>query len=423
MNFKAGFMPACTSIFGANLLRQTSLVALLTAALFPCTWVSAQQTAGTEHAGFALSGFGTLGAARSSNPDAELLRDVSQPDGAGRQWSAKIDSIVGLQGNLHLRPDLELVAQVVSHYRQSGNFAPELTWAFAKYDLNPRFSFRVGRIGTEFLMQSDSRMVGYSYLPVRPSVDFFGGIPINYADGADVQVRWPMGDGVFRASAFTGVARESLRTYNTNGSPAAKGSLGYDTGPWQLRYIYARARLANSVDSMSPLLSTLSSMGASGIAKTLDFKGSLSAYNSLGVSYDDGAWQAQAAIDAIQHQTASIENSKAGYLLVGRRLGSWSPYAGYSQSKSTPKPLNTGFNGPNFDQLNQGLNMVSTRSHQDGKTLTLGARWDFAQNMDLKFQLDRTTGGKPPTALLFSNVQPGWNGKTTVLSVALDFVF
>jgi len=406
--------------FKASIALGWAVCAML---LLPCLPAQAEQAAEAAAPAVTLSGFGTLGLARASNPDAEPLRDVSQPEGITRRWSARTDSILGLQGNLRLRSDLEVVMQVVSHYRENSSFNPELTWAFAKYEPNPRLRLRAGRIGTEFLMQSDSRMVGYSYLPVRPNMDFFGGIPINYADGADAQVSWPMGDGVLRATVFAGVAREKLLSYNTNTSPVKKASIGYDQGPWQFRYIHARSRLANSIDNMGPLLTTLNALGASAVAQSLDFKGSLSTYDSVGATYDDGTWQAQAAINTIRHQTTSIENSRAAYLLVGRRMGAWSPYTVYSHSKSTPRSLDTGLQGPNFTQLNQSLVAISARSHMDGKTLTLGARWDFAHNMDLKFQVDRTTGGTSPTTLNYNNVQPGWNGKTTILSVALDFVF
>ena len=389
----------------------------------PYLSANAQSVPDTTASRFTLSGFGTLGLVRASNPDADPLRDVSQPEGATQKWSARTDSIVGVQGNLRLQPELEVVTQVVSHYRQDGSFRPEVTWAFAKFEPNPRLQFRAGRVGTEFLMQSDSRMVGYSYLPVRPNIDYFGGVPINYADGADAQVRWPAGDGVVRASVFVGVAREKLRTYETNGSPVTKASLGYDQGAWQFRYIHARSRLANSNESMRPLLGALTASGASRFAQSMDFKGSASAYNSLGTSYDDGTWQAQLAINAIQHETSAIENSQAGYLLVGRRMGNWSPFVIFSRSKSAAKQLDTGLVGPNFSQLNQAVKVLSTRSHLDSQTLSLGARWDFARNMDLKFQIDRSTGGSPPASLLYGDVKPGWNGKTTLLSVALDFVF
>ena len=124
---------------------------------------------------FALRGFGTVGVARSSSGHAEFVRDMSQPVGIkDGQWSGRIDSILGVQANWQATADIELVGQVVSrlHYDRSHN--PEVMWAFAKWEPDPRFSLRAGRIGADFMILADSRLVGYSYLPVRPSPDFFG---------------------------------------------------------------------------------------------------------------------------------------------------------------------------------------------------------------------------------------------------------
>ena len=131
--------------------------------------VQAQEPAAADQA-LVVRGFGTAGYAQSSNSRGEFLRDLSQPNGVASNGSLLIDSILGLQINYRANDSTELAAQAVSHQRYDGTFTPELTWAFAKYDPNPRISFRLGRIGTEFLMQSDSRMVGYSYLSVRPPV-------------------------------------------------------------------------------------------------------------------------------------------------------------------------------------------------------------------------------------------------------------
>ena len=42
--------------------------------------------------------------------------------------------------------------------------------------------------------------------------------------------------------------------------------------------------------------------------------------------------------------------------------------------------------------------------------------------MDIKAQVD-FVNGDPSSVISFKNVAPGWDGKTTVFSVALDFVF
>ncbi|EKE16966.1 MAG: hypothetical protein ACD_10C00694G0001 [uncultured bacterium] len=62
------------------------------------------------------------------------------------------------------------------------------------------------------------------------------------------------------------------------------------------------------------------------------------------------------------------------------------------------------------------------QTHQDRRTITLGARWDFAHNMDLKAQIDWIKGDAS-SIFLYESVKPGWNGQTTLFSVALDFIF
>jgi hypothetical protein len=66
------------------------------------------------HTGFTLQGFGTLGMTRTNDDNAQFVRDLSQPQGAGKSWSGKVDSLFGLQANIHFSPQTEGVLQVVS---------------------------------------------------------------------------------------------------------------------------------------------------------------------------------------------------------------------------------------------------------------------------------------------------------------------
>src|SRR5664279_1240831 len=83
--------------------------------------LSAQEPAGS----WRLSGFGTLGLAASSTDRVEYTRDRTQPKGITKDLSPKLDSRLGVQVNLNLRDDLELVGQVVSTYRYDGTYNPE----------------------------------------------------------------------------------------------------------------------------------------------------------------------------------------------------------------------------------------------------------------------------------------------------------
>ena len=61
-------------------------------------------------------------------------------------------------------------------------------------------------------------------------------------------------------------------------------------------------------------------------------------------------------------------------------------------------------------------------SHSDQHTTSLGLRWDFRENMDLKIQFDAIRG-KPGSVFPFRNESSNWNGRTNVLTMAMDFVF
>lgn len=369
-----------------------------------------------------IRGFGTLGYATSTNNKAEFVRDLSQKDGVADSGGWHVDSMLGMQANFRATQALELVVQGVSHQRYDGSFRPELTWAFVKYELTPRVAVRVGRIGTEFLMESDSRMVGYAYLPVRPSVNFYGGVPINYGDGADLQVRMPLGEGILSGGLYMGQAREKLPTYDVSGSSIQTLSLGYEWDAWKWRYTRANSKLHHDVPQLDLLRNNLAAAGATAAANALAVAGTTSNYDSLGMAYDDGRWQAWVAFNWVVHTALINENSKGVNLMLARRVGTLSPYIGYSSVRSASKSFDSELTGPRASELKLGIASALTKGHNDQHTTSLGVRWDFMRNMDLKFQVN-TVRGDPSSTPLYRNIQAGWDGNTTVYSVAMDFVF
>ena len=403
---------------------------LLSTSLLYCACVGmvhAQEDNGTS--ALSLRGFGTVGLARSSSDHAEFVRDLSQPIGIkGGKWSGRIDSIFGLQANWQATPEFELVGQAISrlHYDYSHN--PELMWAFAKWEPDPRLSLRAGRIGADFMMLADSRLVGYSYLPVRPSTDFFGPLFFSHFDGADVSATLPLGDGLIRGKLFAGKTQEksagTLGIWDTSGSPVRGIVLDYVTGHWQFRVNAARIRFAADLNTsfLSDPLRFAGSLGISGAnaaADTLSAKDTVTRFLSLGVVYDKGPLQVQGMLNRIRHETGMFENSHAGYLLAGYRIGTLTPYAGVSWWKTSPR---TGLPVVQDLFLNAAYGQFIAGSHVDRTTYTLGTRWDLRGNMALKFQWDAVRASAD-TRFSFLNSDSEWNGKTDVLSVTLDFIF
>jgi hypothetical protein len=406
---------------------------LLSSSLLVCACVGmvhAETDDGTS--AFSLRGFGTVGLARSSSDHAEFVRDLSQPIGIkGGQWSGRIDSVFGLQANWRATPELELVGQAVSrlHYDYSHN--PELMWAFAKWEPDPRFALRVGRIGADFMMLADSRLVGYSYLPVRPSVDFFGPLFFSHFDGADVSATLPLGDGLIRGKLFIGKTHEKAAgepgIWDTSGSPVRGLVLDYVTGPWQFRANVASIRFAGDIYTygMPDMLRAAGTFfpEALAAADSLLSKDTLTRFFSLGVVYDKGPLQVQGMLNRIRHETRIFENSHAIYLLAGYRIGALTPYAGVSWWKTDHRTYATGLpEVPPFTDLSRAYEHFTSGARADQTTYTLGTRWDLRNNMALKLQWDAIRGSAA-SRFPFARTDTDWNGKTDVLSIALDFVF
>jgi hypothetical protein len=362
---------------------------------------------------FSLGGFGTLGVARSSDESAEFVRDLSQPQGLTRDWSIDTDSILGIQANVGFSPELRAAVQAVARYRFDGAYEPEISWAFLGYTPTPVWTVRAGRLGTEFYMLSDSRMVGYSYLTVRPPVDFYGTLPFNSVDGLDVAAAAPFAGGLINGKLYAGLSREQSPwedlQFNMSGSRLVGGYLDYRKGDWQIRLGHARVRFESDlpIDDFYALLPTAT-------ADELRVKDHWTSFSSLGLVYDKGPLQTQLMIGKTDNEQATFQDTWSGYFILAYRVHNWTPFIGLSAAKSTAKALDHPI--PGYTDAYQA------NFHTDQRTLFLGARWDFHANMALKAQVD-IIRGDPSSTFLYRWETADWDGSMNVFSLSWDFVF
>ena len=373
-----------------------------------------------------LHGFGTLGLTRSNQDSAQFVRDLSQPLGAGQQWSARVDSLLGLQANVVLGPNTEAVLQAVSRYHGNQTWQPELTWAFLRHEVSPDFALRGGRLGTEFFMLGDSRLVGYSSLSVRPPPDFYGSLVFSYIDGVDASATWPVAQGLLKAKVFAGRSPEVSPfspgiVWDHKGSRLIGGYVDYLNGPWQLRLSHAEVRFANETPTDVLLQANgdpLAGMPYLALVPEMAMADKKARFRSLGLVYDDGPLNVQLMLNKIQHQSPAYADAAAAYGLVAYRWDRFTPYVGVSRSRSDRETLPSS-PIPGVDAITQSL---VQQSYTDQTTYTLGTRWDWQKNLALKAQVDWVRG-QPDSLFLFKATQPDWTGRMTVFSLALDFVF
>lgn len=392
------------------------LLAMSTILLGVSSAVAESEGEPAARSAFSLNGFGTLGAARSTTDEVGFVRDLTQPRGVGREWSAKLDSLLGVQANWRVTPQLEGVVQAVSKYRYDHSFTPEITWAFVKYDLLPNLSLRAGRLATEFFMLADSRQVGYSYLPVRPPGDYFWYLPFANIDGGDATLTLPAGDALVRGKVFYGMAQGRIplaeKQWDIRNSPMVGGYVETHYAGWQLRASYANIEFARDLPLDDVLIY---SPAATTAARYLAAKDTRSHYYSLGAVYDAGPWQLQLLINHIEQGSNAFESSDGGYALAGYRVGEFTPYLGYSWVQSYRRRNTT--NDP-------VVALVMADSHAVQRTTIVGVRWDVLRNVALKAQWDGIRA--QPTSIFPYRDDPQsgrWSGKADIFSLTMDFVF
>ncbi|MGA8262277.1 MAG: hypothetical protein WB783_18885 [Arenicellales bacterium] len=380
-----------------------------------------------------FNGFGTLGLVHSNEDQADFVSNSLVDKGAGYSsaWSADVDSRLGLQLTADLTSRLSGIVQVVAERRYDGTYTPALEWANIKFDVTPDFDVRIGRVVLPVFMTSEYRKVGYANPWVRPPQEVYHLVPVTNIDGVEASYR-------YHFQGFTNTLRGTFGNQDNNiagggVSKARDGVTVVDSLEWEDWTVFARySAFRLTIDNLTPLFDGFRQFGAAGqaIADRYDVKRKAVHLMSFGARYDPGTWFVMGEWARLDSRSF-IGKSHGWYVTAGRRFGAVTPYAtlagvALDSASSTPGLSAAGLPSPlaatarGLDTgLNQLLAMQATQT-----SLSLGTRWDFARNMDLKAQFDYLDLGAGSAGVL-TNVQPGFRpgGSVSLFSIALDFVF
>ena len=374
---------------------------------------------------FSFSGFGTVGVAHSSEDQADFTSSLFKPNGTGhtRAWSADVDSLIAAQVTANFTPRLSAILQVISEQNYDNTYRPHVEWANIRYQFTPDFSVRVGRTVLPAFLLSDTRKVGYTYPWVRPPLEVYGLLPISNSDGLDLSYRLHLGE--LSNTLQVEVGQKDAELVNNGGTVEGRGSWGLSNiteyGPLTTRISYQKAYL--TIASLNAFFDAFRQFGPQGVAIADKYDSDDRPFNFLGigVSYDPGNWFVMGEwghLDAHSY----IGKRAAWYVSGGYRFGRFTPYVIYARAKAD-NLSDPGLDAPGAAGLNAALNSIlSTKPVQN--TVSIGGRWDFMKNADLKLQFDHTDIGAGSSGVL-SNLQPGFHpgGKVNVLSATIDFVF
>jgi hypothetical protein len=412
-------------------LHAISLVALL---WYPAAVHAAADDLKTSM--FSFSAFGTLGVVHSSEDRADFTASPLQPNGAGyaHSWSPDIDSRLGAQATAHFTPQLSAMLQVISEQRYDNTYKPHVEWANITYQPTPEFGVRLGRIVLPTFLLSDSRKVGYANPWVRPPVEFYNLLPIFDSDGADANYKMQIGDVVNTLVGTFGNAR-----FETPGGAefgAKRLWVIADTFEYRSLTVHMAFQSSsytyNDGSSVDVLFDGFQQFGPQGsaLADKYDLDGKLAQVITAGAMYDPGKWFLMGELGK-RNAHSAVGVSTAWYLSGGYRLGKFTPFLTFAETKANSNTSDPGLNvsalppylAARAAGLNAGLNAIlAMNPTQDA--ISAGSRWDVMKNIDLKVQYDHIDLGDGSAGTLV-NVQPGFQrgGSVNLLSIAIDFVW
>lgn len=400
---------------------------LLVAAVLAAT-AALQAQAGTLDDGkLSISGFGTLGVAKSDTDQAQFAR-YNQAEGVKDKARIGLDSNLGLQATYQINDWLSGTAQVLTRKNTSPTFTTDLTWAFLKAKVNDEVSVRVGRVVPAIFLISDYQNVGYANTMMRPPIEMYGQAPIENVDGADVNYQHAFGDFNFTTQAFVGVSRGKLFIPTAGGAvatyraPAAGISFTGEYGPFLVRVGHAQAELkSNDLAPINSLTATLRAVGFGQLADDIGLNsGKKIAFTSVGATMDWNNIVVQTEYAQRRAKEAVyVPDTNAWYTMVGYRIGRVLPYyahAAYSDAgHSVTPPASFPTTGP------LGSTVYGLLQSAEQSSDLIGVRWDFAKSLALKVQVDRVKPKDKSGSLIFPSAT--FKGDVTVVAAALDFVF
>jgi hypothetical protein len=421
-----------------------------------CLWLGtpahAQDDSAEQGTGLRLSGFGTVGLTHTRAPDGwGFVRDFTQPRNNGG-IRADIDSRLGLQANYALTPRLEAAAQVVLKDRvQEASTSDALEWAFVAWRPDAHSTLRVGRVNPKIYMQADVRNVGFAYTALRPSVDFYGALPLYWGDGVDAARTWTLGDTQWQAAAqvgfngrvhfdvqrgfepFTFSSKRSIVVFLTRAQGGLTLSASFARSDFKPDMGATGASIVQNLQRVAALPVPEVAGEASALIEGFNLDGGWLSFMSLGADYQTGPWRLVAEGARISGDYAFI-NGHYGYVQAGRSIGAWTPYvaAGRAHTRGRPTappqwgvalaPVIGAVGAAQVQALGASVVQGLVNSIRfDQSSLSLGVRWDVQPQMALKLQWDRVDVRANGGGLWAnSDLRPSVNH---IVGVGLDFVF
>lgn len=424
----------------------------------------AQDAQPENPAALKLSGFATMAATYNDNSDAGTIFSYSQLNPANKGWSGNLDSVAGVQADLQLLPGTSVTVQ--GAVRAGENADPKLRLAYVRQATSTETAVRVGRLRSPVFFDSDVAEIGYAYLLSRPPIPLYTTMnSVNYLDGADLQWRFNLGNVSFLTQGYYGNNQYKHRFYNLSPVVAADAQVRDMTGlavsasfpNLTLRVSHtetsAYTMKSSSIDTMNSGLTQIAgglqttataiqgglpARAAELRAQAVNVNRFVNAYNfkptytSVGFDANLDAWRFVGEWTRLNTNGRLTGNFEGQQLTIGYNVGEFTPYVSFArQVRTSPDVDTSAFATTGFDATLDGslttmknaLDQAARYADLSTRSISLGMRWDFRENMAMKVQYDRLDSPTANTGGYFTVSNLPFNNTVNLLTVSLDLIF
>lgn len=407
-------------------------------------------------ADYSISGYGTLGFARSD-------RDYGYQRFVDDHGTFRRDSVAGLQLDVKVSNQFSATAQVKAapSANSDSTYQPTVAWAFVAYRPGNDLLVRAGRQRIPLYLYSQNYDVGATYDFARLPTEMYSISPNNEMDGVSFSKSWGTTGDEIVLDGYWGNSNADIRIWLRDGFPGVQPpgamfrKLRVDGGGVALsfrkddrtyRIGISRAGISERAENsaipttypyvvLAPGVgyfqvdSSLPGPGIPTVAKFGFTTLTLGADIAVGTRYRVVSELARTNVP----RTAVSTQSTRGYFSVLRQVDKWTPYVAYAFLKSQAAPLNLhmavnntvvpGF-VPNAAAINAAQRIAADGILAfDQRSLAVGTSYSLTPTSKIKAELMRVRIGKVSSLV---DGPPGSNIRNetiNVISLSYSVVF
>ena len=418
-------------------------------------WLTGAAPSSVIGADYSISGFGTVGYARSSESFA-YHRFI---DSSG---TFKRDSVAGVQVDAKFTDYLGATVQVVGEPASNNDarYQANVAWAFLSWRPTNDWLFRVGKQRIPFYLYSQTYNVGVTYDFVRPPIEMYSLTPNNDYVGASFSKTWSDGPDEVTLDGNWGKSNADIRVWLRDDIPtlqkagqsyrkvALQGfalNLAYKHDEDTYRVGVSRSLLVRrdraAIPATFPFVPIFPGVGYFQVDPALPGPG-IPTTNQVELSVltlgaDVGVGLGVRVLGefarTVGAKTDLSATSNRGYLSALRPIGKWTPYVTYSFLRSADRALNLNraLNSSSVPGFIPGAALINAAQRAgadqvqayDQRAVAIGAAYSLSSTQKIKGELMRVRIGR------FSSLvdsPPGGdvqNQGIGVISISYSFVF